>query len=30
MEWRASDDHILMTGAVAHEFDGVLPPELWR
>ncbi len=28
MEWRASDDHILMTGPVAYEFDGVLPPEL--
>ncbi len=30
MEWRTADDHILMTGAVAHEFEGVLPPELMR
>lgn len=22
--WRESDDHILMTGAVAHVFDGVI------
>jgi diaminopimelate epimerase len=29
MEWREADDHILMTGPVAYEFDGVLPPELW-
>ena len=28
MEQRASDDHILMTGPLAYEFDGVLPPEL--
>jgi diaminopimelate epimerase len=28
MEWRDADDHILMTGPVAHDFDGVLPPEL--
>ena len=28
MEWRASDDHVLMTGPVAYEFDGVLPQEL--
>ncbi len=28
MEWRESDDHIIMTGPVAYEFDGVLPPEL--
>lgn len=27
MEWRASDDHVLMTGPVAYEFDGVLPQE---
>jgi diaminopimelate epimerase len=26
MEWREADDHILMTGPVAHDFDGVLPP----
>jgi len=28
MEWRESDDHVLMTGPVAYEFDGVLPQEL--
>jgi diaminopimelate epimerase len=28
MEWRESDDHVLMTGPVAYEFDGVLPPGL--
>jgi diaminopimelate epimerase len=28
MEWRAGDDHVLMTGPVAYEFDGVLPQEL--
>ncbi len=28
MEWRESDDHVLMTGPVAYEFDGVLPSEL--
>ena len=28
MEWRESDDHVLMTGPVAYEFDGVLPVEL--
>lgn len=28
MEWRASDDHILMTGPIAHEFDGILPAHL--
>jgi diaminopimelate epimerase len=28
MEWRGSDDHVLMTGPVAYEFDGVLPPGL--
>jgi diaminopimelate epimerase len=25
LEWREEDDHILMTGPVAYEFDGVLP-----
>jgi len=24
IEWRAADDHILMTGPVAHEFEGTL------
>ena len=24
MEWRESDDHILMTGPAAHDFDGTL------
>ena len=28
MEWRESDDHVLMTGPVTYEFDGVLPPGL--
>jgi diaminopimelate epimerase len=28
MEWRESDGHVLMTGPVAYEFDGVLPQEL--
>ena len=28
MEWRESDDHVLMTGPVAYEFEGVLPQEL--
>ena len=28
MEQRESDDHILMTGPLAYEFDGVLPPGL--
>jgi diaminopimelate epimerase len=28
MEWRESDDHILMTGAIAYEFEGTLPAHL--
>ena len=28
MEWRESDGHVLMTGPVAYEFEGVLPPDL--
>ena len=28
IDWRKSDDHILMTGPVAHEFEGVLPPHI--
>jgi diaminopimelate epimerase len=28
IEWRESDGHVLMTGPVAYEFDGVLDPGL--
>lgn len=28
MEWRESDGHVLMTGPVAYDFDGVLDPKL--
>ncbi|CAN5381559.1 diaminopimelate epimerase [soil metagenome] len=28
IDWRESDGHILMTGPVAHEYDGVLPANL--
>jgi diaminopimelate epimerase len=28
LEWRASDDHVLMTGPVSYEFEGVLPAHL--
>ncbi|MGE3874884.1 MAG: diaminopimelate epimerase [Parvibaculaceae bacterium] len=28
MEWRQSDDHILMTGPVAYDFEGTLPAHL--
>jgi diaminopimelate epimerase len=28
LEWRESDDHVLMTGPVAYEFEGVLPTHL--
>ena len=28
IEWRESDDHVLMTGPVSYEFDGVLPAHL--
>ena len=28
IEWRASDDHIMMTGPVEYEFDGELRPEM--
>lgn len=27
MEWREADDHILMTGAVAYDFEGTIPAE---
>lgn len=28
IEWRETDDHILMTGPIAYEFDGFLPAHL--
>jgi len=28
IEWREGDDHILMTGPIAYEFDGMLPSHL--
>lgn len=28
IDWRESDDHILMTGPVAYEYEGVLPAHL--
>ena len=28
MDWRESDDHILMTGPIAYEFEGTLPAHL--
>lgn len=28
IEWRATDDHILMTGPVTYEYEGVLPAHL--
>jgi diaminopimelate epimerase len=28
LEWRDSDDHVLMTGPVSYEFEGVLPSHL--
>jgi len=28
LEWRESDDHVLMTGPVSYEFEGVLPSHL--
>lgn len=30
IEWRARDDHVLMTGPVEFEWDGVLEPELFE
>ncbi len=30
IEWRASDDHVLMTGPVAFEWEGVLEPTLFE
>jgi diaminopimelate epimerase len=29
IEWRESDDHILMTGPYALDYEGTLPPELF-
>ena len=29
IEWRASDDHVLMTGPVAFEFNGTFDPRLF-
>jgi diaminopimelate epimerase len=29
IEWRASDDHVLMTGPVELEYEGAFPPELF-
>jgi diaminopimelate epimerase len=28
MEWRESDDHILMTGPISYDFEGTLPAHL--
>lgn len=30
IEWRASDDHVLMTGPVAFEFNGTFDPKLFE
>ncbi len=30
IEWRASDDHVLMTGPVAFEFNGTFDPQLFE
>ena len=30
IEWRESDDHVLMTGSVAFEFDGIFDPALFN
>ena len=29
IEWRASDDHVLMTGPVTYEYEGVFNPALF-
>jgi diaminopimelate epimerase len=29
IEWRESDDHVLMTGSVEVEWDGILEPQLF-
>ncbi len=28
IEWRAHDDHIMMTGPIAYEFEGIVPGQL--
>jgi len=28
IDWREADDHILMTGPVTYEYEGVLPAHL--
>ncbi len=30
VEWRESDGHVLMTGPVAYEFDGILDTATWQ
>jgi diaminopimelate epimerase len=30
IEWRASDDHVLMTGPVEFEFNGTFDPKLFQ
>jgi diaminopimelate epimerase len=30
IDWRAGDDHILMTGPVEMEFEGTLDPSMLR
>jgi len=30
IEWRASDDHVLMTGPVEFEFSGTFDPALFE
>jgi len=30
IEWRESDDHVLMTGPVAFEFEGTFDPKLFE
>ena len=29
IEWRAGDDHVLMTGPVTYEYEGVFNPGLF-
>jgi diaminopimelate epimerase len=30
IEWRAHDDHVLMTGPVAYEYEGKFDPALFE
>jgi diaminopimelate epimerase len=30
IEWRAQDDHVLMTGPVAYEYEGKFDPALFK